>query len=78
MKRSLHQPSLLHFNDWLAEKAEAHGRMRANTPKNRNQENQANAGPSKRVNKLLSSNLELSEKKHQSIVSVLCCLQRQT
>ena len=63
MKRSLHQPSLLHFNDWLAEKAEAHERMRANTPKNRNQENQANAGPSKRVKKLLSSNLELSQKK---------------
>ena len=51
VKRSLHQPSLLHFNYWLAEKAEAHERMRANAPKNRNQANQANAGPSKRVKK---------------------------
>ena len=52
VKRSIYQPSLLHFNDWLAEKAKAHERMRANTPKNRNQENQANAGTCKAVTKL--------------------------
>ena len=63
MKRSLHQPSLLNFNDWQAEKAEAHERMRANTPKNRNQENQANAGLSKTVTKILWSNSKVSDKK---------------
>ena len=39
---SLH--SVFHFNDWLAEKAELHERMRANIPIHRNQENQVNAG----------------------------------
>ena len=37
VKRSLYQPSLIHSNDWLAEKVEAHWRMRANAPKSRNQ-----------------------------------------
>ena len=55
VEKSLHQPSLLHFNDWLVEKAEA-GKMHANTPKSRNQENQASSGRSKTVTKILSSN----------------------
>ena len=58
VKRSLYQPSLLHLNDRLAEKAEAQDRMRANSPKNRNPENQTNAGP-----KTLSSNSKVSDKK---------------
>ena len=53
VKRSLIQPSLLQINDWLAEKAEAHERMRANATTNQNQENQANAGPSKTVIKVV-------------------------
>ena len=60
VKRSLIQPSLLHFNDLLAEKADAHERMRANATRN---QNQANAGPSKTVTKNLSSNSKMSEKK---------------
>ena len=63
VERSLKQPPLLHFNDWLPEKAEAHERMQANAPKNRNQENQASAGPSKTVTKKLSSKSKLSDKK---------------
>ena len=63
VKRTLHQPSLLDFNNWLAEKAEAHERMRANTPKNRNPENQANVGASQTVRKTLSSNSKASVKK---------------
>ena len=63
MKMSNYQTYLLHFNDWLAEKAEAHERMRANAPKNRNDEIQANAGPYKRVAKILSSKSKLSDKK---------------
>ena len=39
VKRSLHQSSLLHLNDWLEKKAQAHVRMQANIPKNRNHEN---------------------------------------
>ena len=63
VKKIRYQPSLLLFNDWLAEKAEAHERMRANTPKNRNPESQANAGASKTVIKTLSSNSKASVKK---------------
>ena len=63
VKRSIYQPSLLHFNDWLAEKAKAHERMRANTPKNRNQENQAIAGTSETVTKFLLSKSKMSDKK---------------
>ena len=55
MKMSNYQPYLLHFNDWPAEKAKAHERMRANAPKNRNNEIQVNAGPYKTVAKILSS-----------------------
>ena len=63
VERSLIQPSLLHFDDWLAEKAEAHERLQANALKNRNQENQASAGPSKTVTKNLSSKSKVSDKK---------------
>ena len=63
VERSLKQPSLLHFNDWLPEKAEAHERMQANALKNQNQENQASAGPSKTVTKNLSSKSKVSDKK---------------
>ena len=74
LKRSLYQPSLLHFNDWLAEKAEAHERKRANTPKNQNQKNQASAGPSKTVGKFLSSNSKVSDKKpHQQYPPCVIC-----
>ena len=63
VKSSLYQPPLLQFNDWLAEKAVAHEQMQAYTTKNRNQENQTNAGPSKTVTKNLPCTSKLSDKK---------------
>ena len=62
---------------WL-KRQRATERMQANPPNNQNQENQANAGPSKTVTKILSPNSKMSDKKTQSTVSLLNCLQRQT
>ena len=74
LKRSLYKPSLLHFKDWLAEKAEANEQMRANTPKNQNQENQVDAGPPKSATIILSSNAKVSDKKpyQQYPLCVVC------
>ena len=41
-KRNLDRPTLIHFNDWLKEKAEAHERMKATSSKPRTEEVPAN------------------------------------
>ena len=38
VKRNLDLPTLIHFNDWLKEKAEAHERMKAASSKPRSEE----------------------------------------
>ena len=38
VKRNLDRPTLIHFNDWLKEKAEAHERMKAASSKPRSEE----------------------------------------
>ena len=38
VKRNLDQPTLIHFNDWLKEKAEAHERKKAASSKSRSEE----------------------------------------
>ena len=42
VKRNLDRPTLIHFNDWLKEKAEAHERMKATSSKPRTEEVPAN------------------------------------
>ena len=42
VKRNLDRPTLIHFNDWLKEKAEAHERMKATSSKPRTEEVSAN------------------------------------
>ena len=43
VKRNLDRPTLIHFNDWLKEKAEAHERMKATSSKPRTEEVPANS-----------------------------------
>ena len=42
VKRNLDRPTLIHFNDWLKEKAEAHERMKATSSKPKPEEFPAN------------------------------------
>ena len=42
VKWNLDRPTLIHFNDWLKEKAEAHERMKATSSKSRTEEVPAN------------------------------------
>ena len=66
VKRTLDRPTLIDFNDWLKDKAEAHERMKSSSTKTKTEDSTTTATKTKTVSKVFASTASSSQQSSNS------------
>ena len=76
VKRTLDRPTLIDFNDWLKDKAEAHERMKSSSTKTKTEDSTTTATKTKTVSEVFASTASSSQQSSNSKCKVeqLCRL----